>query len=146
MTNTHSLHLAFVCWGNTCRSPFAEHFAKQYYGNERYHFSSLGLRAEQGRKASNNGIIAAQSWQIDLSAHTAQPIANNDEVALIDYWVCMTNEIKQVLINEYGISPPKTILLDEQGVADPFGGTLLVYEQCYQIIAQAIKKLPILQP
>jgi protein-tyrosine phosphatase len=77
----------FICSGNICRSPFAEHyFREEGTGCEAI---SLGLDAEPGETPPPHVIEAASRFGIDLSEHRARRfeaelIAEEDLLLLVD--------------------------------------------------------------
>lgn len=137
--HTSSLSICFVCWGNTCRSPFAEFYARKHYGN-RGHFSSCGLYAKLGGTASHYALLAAQwGWEIDLSLHVTQPVSAVQQDITI--WVVMTHDIGHTLHTMYGIPLEKIRCISTLGIADPFGNGVLVYQQIYESIASNVADL-----
>lgn len=131
------MHIAFICWGNTCRSPFAQYYAAKRYG-EVAHFSSWGLRVREGSAVSEAAKWAAKELgQISLSEHQAQALpqpAPND----VTIWVAMTQEIADILGTEWHISPDAVRVWD---IGDPYGGALDLYKNTYADIAGLVDTL-----
>ncbi len=63
-------NIVFICFGNICRSPFAEQYAKSI--NFNYSFYSAGIYNMIGRKVPLNGLLAAKEFNIDLDNHKSK--------------------------------------------------------------------------
>jgi protein-tyrosine-phosphatase len=131
------MHIAFICWGNTCRSPFAQYYAAKRYG-EAARFASWGLRVREGSAVSEAAKWAAKELgQISLSEHQAQALpqpAPND----VTIWVAMTQEIADTLGVEWQISPNIVRVWD---INDPYGGDVSLYKNTYADIARLVDTL-----
>lgn len=126
--------------GNTCRSPFAEYYAQQHYG-QHHRFSSWGLRTMAGSVSSDAAIAAAwQGWQIDLCNHASKPLQAAD-LNGIDRFLCMTNQIRQILQTEFEVPQSSNLLLAPYDIADPYGGDVETYTRIYRAIAGNIDEL-----
>ena len=93
------MKLAFVCSGNTCRSPLAwaawhclarESEASCCEKLARVEVVSAGLCARQGAPATALARRIGEQWKVDLSAHRAR--SWNDEAATADWIIAMTRE------------------------------------------------------
>ncbi|MFV1970910.1 MAG: low molecular weight phosphotyrosine protein phosphatase [Acidimicrobiia bacterium] len=69
-------NILFVCTGNICRSPLAEVAARSLFGNDSFVFSSAGTHAVAGNAATRNMQVVASERALDLSIHTAMPLAD----------------------------------------------------------------------
>lgn len=78
----------FVCTGNICRSPLAEHALRaQVDGDLRV--DSAGFLDREGRNSPDLAVAAARNHGIDLSTHrsvalTREQVANSDLVFVMD--------------------------------------------------------------
>ena len=132
------MNLAFVCTGNTCRSPMAEAIFKEKIKDyaDFCNVASFGVNAMTGDTAAENAIIAMAELGIDISDHRSTRISNY-VIDLCDYIICMD------AVN-YGIielvAGEKAILLGN-GIDDPFGGNIDVYKDCAKQISEAIDLL-----
>lgn len=138
--------IVFVCTGNTCRSPMAE-----YYFN--------GCMKDSGFKAISCGLSAAHGAPMALNAK--KTLASNNIICNI----CNINNISDILheskqidgkiIEEadfiYGITDNHANILKEnfpqfaakiyampENIGDPYGGSLEVYEKCFEDIKKAV--------
>src|SRR5947207_2988901 len=67
--------IAFVCFGNICRSPFAERLANQRLGSAR-RVASAGYFPEEGRRSPEPAIAAAERFGIDLRPHRSRVLTD----------------------------------------------------------------------
>src|SRR5690606_38943413 len=72
-----SMHLLFICTGNTCRSPMAEAIARALAserGLDDVTVGSAGVSAVEGSAASDGATLVALERGLDLSLHRARPL------------------------------------------------------------------------
>ncbi len=134
------MHFAFICLGNTCRSPFAQAYAAKFYVS-RHVFSSWGLRVVSGSCCSAAALRAAhENYGLSLQLHQAQALSAA-HLSQIDKWLCMTEAIAQMLCAEFAVPPDRVLLLSDRDVSDPYGESLDVYKDVYGYIAQHIDRM-----
>ena len=63
-------NIGFVCYGNICRSPFAESYAQKNING--INFFSAGFHQSEKRPPPRDAVTAAQAFSIDLSAHRSR--------------------------------------------------------------------------
>ena len=133
------MNMAFVCTGNTCRSPMAEAIFKNKIKDYLpfCNVASFGTHAMTGDTANENSILVMAESGIDISEHRSS-IISNYVIDKCDYIICMDRF-------NYGIieltAGEKAILLGEKGINDPFGGDIDVYRHCAEQIETEIDKL-----
>ncbi|MBL8862998.1 MAG: Sua5/YciO/YrdC/YwlC family protein [Planctomycetes bacterium] len=146
------LRIAFVCTGNTCRSPMAEALARRLLaerlettpgrlGDMGFELASMGVFARPGDPASKGALAAMAEDGIDLAEHRARA-AIPEVIARHDRVYCMTRSHREALL---ALLPPGKAahvdLLDPRGadVPDPFGGGRNEYRAAADRIAGALR-------
>lgn len=131
--------IAFVCSGNTCRSPMAEAIFKNKIKNFKDFCTvvSFGTNAMTGDTANEYAVsVLKNEYNIDITTHRSR-IISNYAIDLCDYLICMDR-------HNYGIielvAGEKAVLLGN-GIDDPFGGDIEVYSECAGQIENEIDKL-----
>jgi protein-tyrosine-phosphatase len=102
------MKVLFVCTGNTCRSPLAEAIARRLDSENEY--ASAGRHAHVGDPAAANAIAIAP----ELSTHRARQLTPE-----LESWA------------------DRIVDLNEEGIADPYGGD----EQTYRATAAELETL-----
>ena len=146
------LKIAFVCTGNTCRSPMAEALARHMIAQRLqtqvgaidqfgFHVQSMGVHASPGSPASPATIDVLAEDGIDFDGHVSRS-ATLEEVLRQDRVYGMTASHVEALRR---LLPPgrdrHVALLDPDGadVPDPFGGTRADYARTSMRIRSAIQ-------
>ncbi len=131
--------IAFVCTGNTCRSPMAEGIFNKRAKEKglAVHASSFGLAAIRGAKASPNAVAVCAEAGVDISGHLSHFIFDFD-IADFEKIYCMSSEHAEILTQSVGLPPERVEVL---GVTDPYGGGLEVYRMCRDVIAACVEEI-----
>lgn len=146
------LRLAFVCTGNTCRSPMVEALARAALarrlgcepgrlGDFGLEVRSMGIHAPVGAPASPHSVEVLASRGLDLGAHRATQ-ATLEALLELDTVYGLTRG--HVAALEQALPPGKADrvhLLDPEGrdIADPIGGDLELYAACAAQIEAAVE-------
>jgi protein-tyrosine-phosphatase/predicted ATP-grasp superfamily ATP-dependent carboligase len=143
--------VAFVCYGNIMRSPFAAKLFQQKIINsplKHLTVESFGFHQIENRPAKRECINEAKAWQIDLSQHRS---------TWLQYQHCETPNTLFILFdkkNEYYLTSyyPKVnyvlladLIPSELGfhaeIADPYDMPADYLTTCYQLIAAGLDTL-----
>jgi protein-tyrosine phosphatase len=151
LRETAGLRIAFVCTGNTCRSPMAEAIARDWIAKrleiapERlrefgFEIASMGVTANVGVPVASYAVEALSKSRIPIEGHYARPVLP-DEISRYDRVYAMTRSHLDALAD---ILPPGRAkhfeLLDPAGgdVPDPIGGTREEYERCAALLQELV--------
>lgn len=129
------MNIIFVCTGNTCRSPMAEHYLKSK-NFDNLIVSSRGFSG--GEQANPNSISVMKEVGIDISSHVSKKITP-DDIKTADAIICMSYSHKQ-LLEAFDINNSNIFVLGN-GIDDPFGCDLNTYRNCRNDIFDAIDTL-----
>ena len=135
--------LLFVCLGNICRSPFAEHLAREHLDGDR-DLVSAGSYPVPGRRAPAEAIAAARPFGVDLGAHRSR-VLSREMLEQADAVYVFDHANRRAVASEQPRSPQRVHwlgALSDDGplpISDPFGGPASEYELVYRQIAEAIE-------
>jgi len=152
LRRTAGLAIAFVCTGNTCRSPMAEGLARTLLAERLgvpasglatfgFELASMGVHAASGAPASGGALEVMAERGLDLRAHRSRP-STPELLARFDRIYALTEGHLAALRATLppGRHPPLA-LLDPAGrdIADPIGGPRQAYQQCLAEIERALR-------
>lgn len=135
--------LIFVCTGNTCRSPMAEAIYRSLETMGTMKVISRGLVVLFSEPINPKAEIVLNKHDLELSNHVAKGLkaSDIDEHTLI---LTMTANQKKRVCENYpdakDVYPIKEYAGEIGDVIDPYGGTLMEYEECYIELARLVKK------
>lgn len=154
---THPRSVLFICKGNICRSPFAEHLASKLQRegvNAGIRFGSAGLHVPKATPSPENAIQVARQFGVDLESHRSQSISLElvrayDMIIAMEVW--QYEELK-ASFNRYHDKLFLLPLLDANGqgkergyaafnVQDPYGGPPSAFEECFNRIGRCIESV-----
>ncbi len=137
-----ALSVLFVCSGNTCRSPIAEHLCRRMLARRMeisdeelesrgVRIQSAGTSASPGAEPLPEAIQATRELTLDLRKHRARH-ATPELVAEADRVFAMTGRHVELLRRQSPECASHIELLDPEGrdIEDPFGADLETYRAC----------------
>lgn len=139
--------IIFVCTGNTCRSPMAEGIAKKIAKDldNPVEIYSRGVSAAEKEPANELAIEALLVYQIDIKEHRSKQIGIEDfnEETIV---LAMTQQHRKILTNNFPKFAEKVYTIKEFAgltgeIRDPFGESLLEYQNCAQELKQLIEMI-----
>lgn len=142
------LKIAFVCTGNTCRSPMAQALLKHMLAKKGenlldYNIYSLGIAAMNGDSASKGSIDAMKDMNIDISNHRSQRV--NPENVQADILIAMSKSHKYFLLdntdNKEVYMLNEFAGLGEKDVHDPYGQDEYEYIKVRDEMILSIEKI-----
>lgn len=128
--------ILIICTANICRSPVAEALLRDRLakrGLEDWTVSSAGTWAMVERGASENSVIVAQDYGLDISDHVSRMV---EEPHLRDADLVLTMEAghAEALRAEFPAQSHKVFMITEMSgraysVSDPYGEPLISYQR-----------------
>ncbi len=126
MSNTNKIKIAFVCTGNTCRSPMAQFILKQKLKQNNFdniEVSSFGINVTED-KMNENAVEALKKLNVKRTKFTPKQLSKPEK---FDAIITMTSNqkpfIKSLRSNVYSISDLSAV----GDIPDPYGSDLRGY-------------------
>jgi len=135
--------IIFVCTGNTCRSPMAATIYRSLETNSDIKVTSRGLVVLFPEPSNPKADTVLKSHNLELGGRISKGLKNSDidENTLI---LTMTEKQKKSVIENFeyedNVYTIKEFVGESGDVTDPYGGTLIDYEECYVELARIVKK------
>lgn len=155
--------LYFICYGNLCRSPFAEKYAAlaaSKLGWTDWRFDGAGVGASRGRPCPKPAITAAREVGVDLSSHLAKHTEEihpgpGDWIIAMDRFVfgslastlgAPLSEVKgpgdshlELMMQSLAGDPESQQFGHD--IPDPMGQSVASYRDCYALLIRAVDRL-----
>lgn len=137
--------IIFVCTGNTCISPMAECLYKSMLRPEEdFEIISRGLIVLFSEPFNPKAELVLNKNELRLDTRCSRQFKRADvcEGAIV---LTMTQAQKSKINTDYGIFENVYTIKEYAGengdVTDPYGGSLLEYEECFGELARLVKKV-----
>lgn len=102
-----------------------------------YDVYSAGLNTVFGMSVSENSVIAAKDYGVDISEHVSRPLSKELLMAT-DLFVCLSQSHAMQLVPIVGNG---RVYVLGKGISDPYGGSLEVYKKCAEEIHDGLLRL-----
>ena len=145
------MKILFVCTGNTCRSAMADlyfrHLLKTSGKLPSVASFSAGTATREGLPANGMVFQVLKELGIDASQHSATPVSETLLEEMDTIYVMTTAHGKTLrLISKCAEEKTRLFLslvhgMEKEDLADPFGGDLAIYQECFSSIRQGIDNL-----
>ena len=131
--------IAFVCTGNTCRSPMAEGIFNKRAEEKGLDVRavSFGMAAVPGLAPAENAVAVCREIGVDISGHRTH-FVYDFQLEEFEKIYCMSLSHATILTESIGIPENKVEII---GVVDPYGGSLETYRMCRDVLAAAVEEL-----
>lgn len=132
------MHILFVCTGNTCRSPMAEHLLRKAVadrGLKHIEVRSAGISPGAALTAETAALLPAEG--ITGLRHTPAAVTR-ELVAWADMILAMEESHRSVLVVRFPDATKKTRVIRPGGISDPYGGSAEDYRETLTEISQSI--------
>ena len=142
-----ALSVLFLCYGNICRSSFAEHYARKTIDDGR-EFLSSGFHQEDSRPSPEIAVATAKYFDVAMNAHRSTRMGQ----ALIekaDLIFIFDEKNYTALAEQFPDALDKTEYLGylaHKGsieITDPYAHDITTFKQIYSTISDAVDALNI---
>ena len=135
-----------MCFGNICRSPFAEALAAQLHADGILHaaVSSSGFCALEDRQSPAMAVSVAREFGVDLSQHRSRRLSA-DRVARADVIFVFDWANFDSLVAEFPQAETKTFLIGELdsdpslAVPDPWNTSREMFRPVYRRLTAIVR-------
>lgn len=135
--------LIFVCTGNTCRSPMAEAIYKNLEKVSDMKVISRGLVVLFSEPINPKAEIVLKKHDLELSNHVSKGLKATDiedNTLILTMTASQKKKLQEMYPEVKDIYTIKEFAGEIGDVVDPYGGTLVDYEECYIELGRLVKK------
>jgi protein-tyrosine-phosphatase len=141
MGNYHKL--IFVCTGNTCRSPMAEAIYKNLEKVSEMKVISRGLVVLFSEPINPKAEIVLTKHDLELNNHVSKGLKASDideNTIILTMTAIQKKKIMELYPEAKNVFSIKEYAGEIGDVVDPYGGSLMEYEECYIELGRLVKK------
>lgn len=135
--------LIFVCTGNTCRSPIAEAIYKNLEKVSDMKVISRGLVVLFSEPLNPKADIVLKKHDLELDNHVSKGLKAADieeGTIILAMTATQVKKISELYPDFNDVYTIKEFAGEIGDVVDPYGGTLMDYEECYIELGRLVKK------
>lgn len=135
--------LIFVCTGNTCRSPMAEAIYKNLEKVSDMKVCSRGLVVLFAEPLNPKAEIVLKKHDLELNNHMAKGLKASDfeeNTIVLTMTSGQKKKVQELYPEVNEVYTIKEFAGEIGDVVDPYGGTLIDYEECYIELGRLVKK------
>jgi protein-tyrosine-phosphatase/predicted ATP-grasp superfamily ATP-dependent carboligase len=142
--------LVFVCFGNICRSAFAEAYAGRQLDKRGFHMvkvESAGTYRRSSRRPPETARAVSREFDISLEHHESRPL-NHQLIQSAGAIFCMDLGNYRDVLREYRAARSKTFLLgimlqdrSQVEILDPWSMSPEYFRNCFREITEAVDRL-----
>ncbi len=135
--------LIFVCTGNTCRSPMAEAIYKNLEKVSDMKVCSRGLVVLFAEPLNPKAEIVLKKHDLELDNHMAKGLRASDlgeDILILTMTANQKKKVQELYPEVKDVYTIKEFAGEIGDVVDPYGGTLMDYEECYIDLGRLVKK------
>ncbi len=135
--------LIFVCTGNTCRSPMAEAIYKNFEKVSDMKVISRGLVVLFSEPINPKALLVLEKHEIEINNHSSKGLKEGDidkNTIILTMTAGHKKKVNELYPEVKDVYTIKEFAGEMGDVVDPYGGTLMDYEECYIELGRLVKK------
>ncbi len=135
--------LIFICTGNTCRSPMAEAIFKNLEKVSDMKVISRGLVVLFSEPLNPKAEVVLKKHDLELSNHVSKGLKAvdiEDNTIILTMTASQKKKVVELYPEVRDVYTIKEFAGEMGDVVDPYGGTLMDYEECYIELGRLVKK------